>query len=48
VKKLKYGLIFIITFTTILILPMNVKGFYWIANYFETDKNTYFMVSKLK
>ncbi|KKN35725.1 hypothetical protein LCGC14_0780660, partial [marine sediment metagenome] len=47
-KKLKYGLIFIITFTTILILPMNVKGFYWIANYFETDKNTYFNDEQIK
>ena len=41
-KKIKYGLFFILTFATILIFPANVKGFYWFVNYFETDKTTYF------
>ncbi len=41
-KKIKYGVFFILIFATILIFPMDEKGFYWLVNYFETDKTTYF------
>ncbi len=41
-KKIKYGLFLILIFATILIFPMNANGFYWLVNYFETDKTTYF------